>query len=478
MAGWTNPLDLIRNEVLQRQDEGCAIPADLLAAIEAIPTESAWDRARIDPLYDRLEALQQSAAVVAEPNDLEGIRALRPAGPRDLSWRPDEATLLDRMHGAWTGRCVGCALGKPVEMWQRADIKSFHQGMGAWPMTGYVPAGKVGERTLGPSGSTRDEIAFMEPDDDIHYTLVGLGVLEKCGPDFTWKDVASYWAHHIPYGYICTAETQAVLNYFNNLSRMGQGLGVGLDYTATHRNPYREWIGAQIRSDGWAFACAGKPELAAEFAWRDASWTHTRTGIYGEMFLAAVQASAFVESDPRRLLEIGLSEIPADCRLARLLRQVPAWCDETVGDDDALLAKIEAGCALISPRHVAFQTMVFNPGTSAVHTLNNAAICVAAMIRGELDTRRSTILSVALGLDTDCNGASVGSACGAAAGQARFDADLARPLNDQVRPAILGFQETSMRALAERHAAVWKTVDAWHRGRKSQASQAVQAAQA
>ena len=38
------------------------------------------------------------------------------------------------------------------------------------------------------------------------------------------------------------------------------------------------------------YACPGRPALAAELAWRDASWTHRRTGIYGEMYVAAVIA--------------------------------------------------------------------------------------------------------------------------------------------------------------------------------------------
>jgi len=470
MSGWTNPLDLLKTELNQRQDEGCTIPEALVAAIAALPRDGYWDRARIDPLYDQLVALEPAAAIAAEPNELAAIRALRPAGPRDLGWQPDEATLLDRLHGAWTGRCVGCALGKPVEMWSRANIKQYLSAAQQWPLTSYIPAGKAGGHQVWPSGSTRAEIAFMEPDDDIHYTLVGLGVLEQHGPEFTWDQIARYWMYHIPYGHICTAETQAYLTYLNHFARFGNKLGTTWQHTAMYRNPFREWIGAQIRSDGWAFACAGKPELAAEFAWRDASWTHTRTGIYGEMFLAAAQAAAFVEHDPLKLLAIGLSEIPAECRLAKLLRQVPGWCAEAI-DDDALLARIEAACATFSPHYIRSEDGLAYPGTSSVHTLNNAAICVAAMIRGGLDSRRSTLLAVELGLDTDCNGASVGSIVGAAAGRARFDTGLADPLHDRVRPAIIGFQDTTMAELAQRHAKVWRTVDAWHRTRATTAAQ-------
>jgi ADP-ribosylglycohydrolase len=473
MAGWTDSRKLLIDEALQRRDEGVAIPARLQQAIDALhPEADAWNDQKIDPIYDELMALPEDAALARrEPNDLAAIRALRPAGPRDLGWKPADGDLIDRLHGAWTGRCVGCALGKPVEGMGmsarngvpvgRARIKAYLERRGDWPLADYFSGRDAGDgEKIGQGGSIRENIAFMEPDDDIHYSLVGLGVMETYGPDFTWSDVAYYWTSHIPFGHICTAETQAVLNFWNRSVRWKAAGTVACTpaWTRRHRNPYREWIGAQIRSDGWAFCAAGRPELAAEFAWRDASWTHERNGIYGEMFLAAMQAAAFVESDPHALVAIGLSEIPADCRLAvavrDLLSEIPRHADW-----ESCMAWIERRCAAISPTHLWGGVIV--TGMNPVHTINNALICVLALIHGRLDPQRTTTISVMCGLDTDCNGASVGSIAGAASGRARFGEHLAARLNDTVKPAIVGFQEVRMRELAERTAAQWRRVGTW-----------------
>jgi ADP-ribosylglycohydrolase len=293
-------------------------------------------------------------------------------------------------------------------------------------------------------------------------------VVELHGPAFTWENVADWWMSRIPISNICTAESQAILNWMNRTARWGSN---GTPRTAAtpafcrrNRNPYREWIGAQIRSDGWAWCAAGKPELAAEFAYRDACWTHERNGIYGEMLFAAMQAAAFVESDPLKLVEIGLSEIPRDCRLARIVRQTLAICAQAT-DWEAAMEQVEAICNAHSKGLM-----------SAVHTINNAAICVVSLIYGRMDTVNAVTISVMAGLDTDCNGATVGSIVGAAAGKKRFKDDLAGRLNDTIKPNMIGFQEVTMADLAKRTAVQWRRCDAYWDERHGRATATLQAA--
>ncbi len=472
MAGWTHERGLLQAEITQRRDEGCNVPQALLDAVAGLRSSTqVWDEAASAPLWDVLAQLPHDSSLArAEPNDLDAIRALRGDGPRDLGWQPADAELVDRMHGAWTGRAVGCALGKPVESGSygmafengqsvgRQRIRDLLQARGEWPLRDYfsveVPDGHARLRC---PASTREHIAYMEPDDDIHYTLVGLGVLEDIGPEFGWSDVAWYWTRHLPYSAICTAETQAILNFWNRSghmerSRTSPGTAATPAWTRTHKNPYREWIGAQIRSDGWAWACAGKPELAAEFAHRDASWTHTRNGIYGAMLFAAIQAAAFVEHDMRRCIEVGLGEIPRDCRLARWVRAALQWHEECP-DFQAALDRMDSENVLRE--------------MSPVHTINNAVACVLALLYSEPQIDPATCAAVMAGIDTDCNGATVGSVVGAMSGRDAYSGTLAARLNDTIKPEVFGFSEVRMSELARRHASVWRRVDAWHAQRRA-----------
>ena len=340
-TGWETPLTLLGHELIQRDYEGHTVPEDLKEKVAAFDDEKdAMNFEAVDTLYRALDQLPKDQAFAyVQPNDLESIRKERPDGPRQLGGIA-ETDLLDRFHGAWTGRAAGCALGKPVEgmgilgqrgMGGRQAIRTYLENRLHWPLDYYFSGADAGDNLrIGCPQSQRENIAFMEADDDIHYTLVALRVLENFGPDFKWRDVATVWNTSLPYYAICTAEAQAIMNYNNAVPRKAPSDWVTPEYTSTNRNPYREWIGAQIRADGWGYACAGNPELAAAFAFRDACWTHRANGIYGEMMFAATMAAAFVVSDPIELINIGLSEIPRNCRLAEACRaalaQVPD-CD-------------------------------------------------------------------------------------------------------------------------------------------------------
>ena len=90
-----------------------------------------------------------------------------------------------------------------------------------WPIRDYIPAHSPAEEETGLAGcplSTRERVAFMESDDDIRYTVIGQIVMMNKGRDFDTVDVARAWEDQLPYGYVCTAETQAYRNLVTRYS--------------------------------------------------------------------------------------------------------------------------------------------------------------------------------------------------------------------------------------------------------------------
>ena len=200
----------------------------------------------------------------------------------------------------------------------------------------------------------KDHVRCIPVDDDLTYTLLGLLILEEYGPGFTTDDVAAAWLEYLPTA--CTAEEVALKNL---------QAGVPAVRAGARNNPYQEWIGAFIRSDPWGYAAPGRPEQAAEMAYRDTYLSHRQNGLYGAMFFSAAIAAAFAVDCPMEALRIGLTEIPASCRLARDLR----WALR-------IAPKLEDWRAARAAVDRRFK------GMHAVHTNNNACLVVFGLHLG------------------------------------------------------------------------------------------------
>ena len=450
MPGWNDLSRLVSEEFHQSVSEGRdpAYIDSLRPALEA----AGEDAPKLRDLWQRvLAAPMRRDFPFVEPSDLEGILTERPVGthqrwdlPGDRDW------LFDRMYGAWLGRCIGCALGKPVEAYMEAingissreRIKRFLLAVGPseWPLNNYFPSKSPATAEIGPLSwgiSTRDKITHMEIDDDICYTVLGQLVLRQHGKSFTTRDVASVWLNTMPYRFTCGADTMAFRNLvISGEFHQGKGRDIDWNWIANNDNPFREWIGAQIRADPWGYAAPGDPRLAAEMAWRDARMSHTKNGIYGEMFVAAMIAAAFVLDDPRAIVEAGLLEIPARSRLYSDIRRTLEVCDRF-------------NCDAVRFEEVFDELYRLFGHYRAVHTNNNAALVVAAMMLGGHDFEKVITLSVMAGWDTDCNGATAGSICGAMVGARNIPTRWASPLNDTLKSGLLGYDPIKISKCAE-----------------------------
>ncbi len=264
----------------------------------------------------------------------------------------------------------------------------------------------------------------MARDDDIDYTIINLHILENYGLSFTAMNVGEAWLHLLPYMQVYTAERAAYRNLVNGLEP---------PEVAIYMNPYREWIGAQIRADIWGYVAPGNPELAAELAYRDASLSHVKNGIYGEMFVSAMISAAFATSNVEEIIEIGLSVIPKKSRLTEAIRDVLKWNKEYDDWRDTWSKILE------KYGHYHF-----------VHTINNAAIVAMGLLYGGGDYEKSISISVMGGWDTDCNGATTGSIMGIILGAKSMPDKWIKPLNNNVKSFVIGYDNSKISDLAKR----------------------------
>jgi ADP-ribosylglycohydrolase len=443
---WAQPEDLVPAEIAALREQGAEEAA--VAAIEERWAEAggatalAPSGASAEPAPPELRALARQLLAglqdlqlpsPTEPDEWDDIVALLPEAPASPS-----AATFDRIHGAWLGRAAGCLLGKPVEKIPREGIEEIARATGNWPITGYFTAQSLPAETAArwpwnrrsAPTSLVENIDGMPEDDDLNFPILALDLLERHGDALTTDHVAEAWLGALPAGRVFTAERAAYRNILDARP---------VPETATHLNPFREWIGALIRADVHGWAHPGDVRAAARSAWIDARLSHTRNGLYGEMWAAALCAQAIVATHPDEVLDAADTVVPPQSRLADAVRfgreTGRALADGTLMTDTALDAL-----------HTRFAGMHW------VHTLNNAALAACALQAYGDDFGAAVALAVAGGWDTDSVGATVGSVVGGLIGAAGIPAAWTEPLGDRIATSMPGSPERSIRALAERTA--------------------------
>jgi ADP-ribosylglycohydrolase len=255
----------------------------------------------------------------------------------------------------------------------------------------------------------------MPVDDDTNYVVLAQKLIEKYGKEFTDYDMSRTWLQLQAKDAYCTAERVAFCNFVK---------GFEPPQSAIYKNPYREWIGEQIRGDYVGYISPGNPEFAAEMAFRDASISHIKNGIYGEMFVAAMVAAAAVTNDIKEIILCGLSQIPKTSRLYEAINNVICQYDNGTSQKDCF-----------ADIHNKFDEFTSH---GWCHTISNAMIVAASLLYGNGDFGKSICMAVETGFDTDCNGATVGSILGMANGISSIDDVWKKPINNKLHTSIFG----------------------------------------
>ena len=431
MAGSGRIEWLLHDELKQLAEEGREFDRDFWKKeIEACGT----DKAKLMAVYEKLQEFPMKADYpYEEPSELAEIKAASKVNtlPAD-KFAPVELTYF---HGAWLGRCIGCAWGQPCEGWAMPDIRKWYKEAGKYPVRYFFPS-QSGENRK-EHFSTDENICGMGLDDDTRFTVLNYLLLKDKGFAMDAYDVGNMWSHKLPFRFVFTAESQAYLNFINcdDVTPWGKPENAAEVMrnakTSTYLNPYREWIGAQIRADAFAYACAGMPVKASELAYVDASFSHVKNGIYGEMFFAAMIAAAFTHKDVEECFDIAMATIPENCRFAEEMNRAKKLAESDMSREELMDTLFEQGKKY-----------------NWVHTINNATFCIAAIMRYRNDFREAVAFAVECGMDTDCNGATVGSFMGALLGREGIPADLADAMKDTFTVGVTPYDNYSIRAFA------------------------------
>jgi ADP-ribosylglycohydrolase len=314
--------------------------------------------------------------------------------PRSPKAGPLPSDYAERVYAGVLGKLIGVYLGRPIEGWSYERISN--------------EIGEVDHYLTATNGAP-----LVVTDDDVTGTFTFLRALEDEGypANLTPEQIGNNWLNY-------TIERRTIFWW--------GGVGNSTEHTAYERlksgipapesgsrarngKVISEQIGAQIFIDGWAMVAPGDPEFAADLARRAASVSHDGEAIYGAQVIAAMEAQAFVESDINTLIDTGLSVIPRDSTIARLIYDIREWHAQE-SDWRAARERIAANYG-------------YDKYRGACHMVPNHGLIIHALLYGEGDFRRSQMIVNTSGWDTDCNAANVGCLLGIRGGLATFDGD-------------------------------------------------------
>ncbi len=270
------------------------------------------------------------------------------------------ATYRDKLHAAWIGKNIGGTMGTPYEGGREyLDIKGFVT-----------------------------DASVVLPNDDLDLQLVWLAALEARGPHrLNAAELGEFWLSFI-------------VPYWNEygIGKTNMSRGMFPPLSGDYRNTWRHSNGAWIRTEIRASLAPGAPDIAAKYAIEDASVDHgAGEGTIAAAFVAAMQSTAYVAKTVREAIDVALTKIPEEIRVAKSVRFVIECYEggKTPRETRDLVQKLNADI-----------------GDDWFEAPSNVAYTVLGLLFGEGDFKKSMITAINCGDDTDCTGATVGATLG------------------------------------------------------------------
>lgn len=314
------------------------------------------------------------------------------------------SNLEQRIHQGWVGQLAGASFGTAIEGYTGENIAKVY---------GEVNAYITDPETM---------------NDDVVYELILLDVFAKKGRGFSSRDLGLEWVKQLPFAW--SAEWIALQN-------LKQGYMPPI--SGSHRNPFSNWIGAQMRGMICGMLAPGWPLEAARLAHVDGVVSHSANGVYGEIFAAVLTALAFIENDPQKIVLKAAEYIPTGSEYKDYLDFVLKMAKKY---NEPLAAW--QSCDDFLKRY------------NWIHAYPNMTADVLALWFGDGNMTKTFSILAKAGMDVDCNGGLVGNVLGVISG---VPVKWAEPIGDLLETYLPGKEKLSIKKLAAETAVLAREID-------------------
>jgi hypothetical protein len=282
------------------------------------------------------------------------------------------ATYREKMRAGWLGQMFGVAYGYPTEFRFLGRIIPESALPAMYP-------GIINE-------------AFNQ--DDLYVEMTFLKTLETYGLDASGAQAG-----------IDFANSEYQLWYANLAARDNLRMGIAPpDSGHPNFSGYSDDIDYQIEADYAGLIAPGLPNNAIDLGNTFGHIMNYGDGVYAGQFISCLYAEAFFETDPRRLVETGLTCIPAESQYAEAIRDVLAWSAAYPDDWQTTWELVNEkyhlnpDYRLYHSNETAGDDFEFN-----IQAKLNGAYVVMGLLYGNSDPMQTTLVALRSGQDSDCN---------------------------------------------------------------------------
>ncbi|MFC1850784.1 ADP-ribosylglycohydrolase family protein [candidate division CSSED10-310 bacterium] len=298
---------------------------------------------------------------------------------QDVQYLP-LSTYRDKAKGAWVGQMIGVTWGYPTEFKYNGRIIPISE----FPL--FKP------RWLSMEMNSAEERSFSAfNQDDLFIEATFLEILDKYGLSVTSHQIGYEWAHS-PYD-VQHANKAGLENLLKGIAPPDSG--------HPEFNAHCDDIDYQIESDFSGIVSPGLPNTAIELGQKFGSMMNYGDGIYGGQFVGGMYSAAFFETNIERIVQAGLACIPARSQYAEMVRDVSSWWKKNPRNWLKTWDLVEQKYHH-DPRYLHGLCSKNNDEFCIDAKLNGAYILIG-LLYGQGDFKKTAVISMRCGQDSDCN---------------------------------------------------------------------------
>lgn len=306
--------------------------------------------------------------------------------------------IKNKIYGGWLGQLAGASMGTRLEGYTHDALEETYGNQ-----LGYY----IGE--------------VSTINDDVTYELIFLKTYEEKKQEITSKDIARNWIAYIPFGW------SAELIALENIKR-----GIFPPESGYFNNPFQEWIGAQMRCMVHGLVCPGNPYEASRLAFLDSQVSHSGNGVYGGIHSAVMTSLAFIENDPKKIIQKSLDFIPNNSEFKKIVENVVKYCQEN-----------KEWVSVLKIVEKDFEKYNW------VHLYPNTASVITSLWYGGGNFDKTMKIVSSFGYDVDCNAGEIGTILGIIYGKENIPAYWSEPLKDTLQTYLPFFSKIKISDLVE-----------------------------